>query len=174
VVNRVPASFRPSFPAPEPIAGMGTFPEIAAGILHWESVRERAIGMGQHSMGRMADDLAEAHRSAWARFAAEGDCRCPVTGDKIAREPSPALQQRTPQSPTELGSKEEPFIQSTSPPGGVDRGSHRSWDTGRRSSFILPSLEGRSSEPTSLRLHRVVRGVGRGFVGYSLRLVAEM
>jgi hypothetical protein len=87
VANRVDRTFAPIPRAPEPIAGMGPFPEIAAGILHWESIRERAIGMGQHSLRRMADELAEAHRAAWSRLAAEGACRCPDCGDDVGPGP---------------------------------------------------------------------------------------
>jgi hypothetical protein len=111
VANRVLEYFRSIPPAPEPIVGMGTFPAISASILYWESVRDQAIGMGHHSLGRTADELAEAHRSAWSRLSAQGDCRCPVSGDKIVREPSPVLHQRTSRTPTKSASGVETVIE---------------------------------------------------------------
>jgi hypothetical protein len=76
---------RPKPRAPKPIVGMGRFPAISGGIRFWESARDRAIESGHHSLGRMANEIAEAHRSAWARFAAEDDCRCPTCGGRIGR-----------------------------------------------------------------------------------------
>jgi hypothetical protein len=79
---------RPKPRSPKPI-GMRRFPAVSIGIRFWESARERAIQSGNHSLGRMAVEIAEAHRSAWARFEAEEDCRCPTCGGAIGLTAGP-------------------------------------------------------------------------------------
>jgi hypothetical protein len=71
---------RPKPRASKPTFEMRRFPAISGGIRFWESARDLAIEKGHHSLGRMAREIADAHRSAWARFAAEGDCCCPTCG----------------------------------------------------------------------------------------------
>jgi hypothetical protein len=74
---------RPKPRAPKPSVRMGSFPAVSGGIRFWESARDRAIESGHKSLARMANEIAEAHRSAWARFAAVGDCHCPTCGGEI-------------------------------------------------------------------------------------------
>jgi hypothetical protein len=74
---------RPKPRAPKPAVEVRRFPAVSAGIRFWESARDRAIEKGHQSLGRMADEIAKAHRAAWARFAAQGDCRCPTCGGAI-------------------------------------------------------------------------------------------
>jgi hypothetical protein len=71
---------RPKPRAPKPVVSIRRFPAVSGGISFWESARDLAIERGQTSLARMADEIAKAHRSAWARFAAEGGCRCPTCG----------------------------------------------------------------------------------------------
>jgi hypothetical protein len=74
---------RPKHRASKPTVKMRRFPAISGGIRFWKSARDRAIESGHNSLGRMADEIAEANRSAWARFAAEVDCCCPTCGVEI-------------------------------------------------------------------------------------------
>jgi hypothetical protein len=60
VANRLPSYSQLNEPAPNL-------------LLYWESIRDRAIESGDHSLGRMASTLAEAHRLAYSRLVAEGD-----------------------------------------------------------------------------------------------------
>jgi hypothetical protein len=83
MVCRALKTSRPKSRSPKPAIGMRRFPAVTGGIRLWESARALATEKGHHSLGRMANEIAEAYRSAWARFEAEEECRCPTCGGAI-------------------------------------------------------------------------------------------
>jgi hypothetical protein len=83
VVNRILKNVRPISRSPADIVELVDLPEIIAGIVYWESIRDRAIGLSHRSLARMAADLAETYRAAGLRVASEGDCFCTVCEGNI-------------------------------------------------------------------------------------------
>jgi hypothetical protein len=71
---------RPKPRAPKAAVRIDRFPAVSGGISFWESARDLAIERGQTSLARMTNEIAKAHRSAWARFAAEDSSHCPTCG----------------------------------------------------------------------------------------------